>query len=319
MSDLLHVLSKKSGLPIDDLLKLIQTAPRRYKEFEIPKRNGGMRLIAQPARELKLIQRIFVKEYLENLPVHHCAKAYRGGMSIRDNAAPHAGTSPILKLDFKEFFPSIRSEDWEEYCVRTKILSDKDIIRSSLILFRKPKDQRILRLSIGAPSSPILSNILLMPLDEFISSEAEKRGITYTRYADDMTFSGQRIGMLKDMVEVVRSATRKIKHPQLTLNDEKTTFITTAHRRVITGVTLANDGTLSLGRDKKRLLHARVHHASVGALTGEDLKQLAGELAFVKVVEPHFLTVLCAKYGAAVIKKIQSVPDIPSEPEQADD
>lgn len=252
MSVLLSMLSAETGLVEGDLLKIIRTAPRRYKTFQIPKRSGGMREIAQPAREVKLLQRAIVGRVLANLPIHNAARAYRQGLSIRDNASPHSGNSPILKMDFKDFFPSIRSADWEQYCARNAVLGAEDIRYTSQILFRRVKGEHLLKLSIGAPSSPSLSNILLFDFDGLVAGEAAKRGIFYTRYADDMTFSGQRIGMLKDMVKVVEHSARHIERPKLVVNIEKTTFVSASMRRTVTGVVLANDGTLSLGRIKKK-------------------------------------------------------------------
>src|SRR5690349_9067277 len=151
------MLSAETGLVQHDLDRIIKTAPRRYKVFEIPKRNGGMREIAQPARELKLLQRVLVEKLLAQLPIHDAARAYRVGMSIRDNAAPHCGGGPILKMDFRDFFPSIRSTDWEAYCAEHNLLTPEDRKIASAIFFRRRKGERVLRLSIGAPSSPSLS------------------------------------------------------------------------------------------------------------------------------------------------------------------
>lgn len=306
MSDLFAKLAAHSGLVDADLNRIIRTAPRRYKVFEIAKRSGGTREIAQPARELKLLQRILMEQILADLPIHEAARAYRKGFSIRDNAAPHAGAGPILKMDFQDFFPSIRSSDWEDYCQINNLLNSIDRQISSQILFRRAKGERILKLSIGAPSSPMLCNILLFPFDEFVSQAAVHRGIKYTRYADDMTFSGQRIGMLKDMLKVVEDGIRHLRHPRLKLNAEKTTFITTQHRRIVTGVTLTNDGSLSLGRDRKRLMSAQVHHASLGKLSSHEVIKLAGHLAFANVVEPDFLIRLRERYGSGIIDRIQS-------------
>ncbi len=305
MSSILRTLAVESGLSHPDLLRVIATAPARYKVFTIPKRSGGEREIAQPAREVKALQRILVSEILSYLPIHDAAAAYRVGRSIRDNAAAHAGQGPILKMDFRDFFPSIRSEDWESYAQKQTNLSNDDIRICSQIFFRRRPKERILRLSIGAPSSPILSNILLYEFDEIVSNEARRRQISYTRYADDMTFSGQRIGMLKDMFQVVQMASKKSDGPRLSINEDKTVYATTAVRRTVTGVVLANSGALSLGHERKRLMSAKVHYAKQGKLDKEALEALAGELAFAKVVEPDFLLRLAEKYGHDTILLIQ--------------
>lgn len=305
MIDVLALLSAQTGLSGDDLARIVRTAPSRYKVFEIPKRTGGMREIAQPARELKFIQRIIVRTILADLPVHSAARAYRQGMSIRDNAMVHSGHGPILKMDFENFFPSIRATDWLNYCRTNAVLDQQNAELTARLLFRRKRGERLLKLSIGAPSSPMLSNLLLYQFDELVSAGAAKRGIQYTRYADDMTFSGQRIGMLRDMLQVVPDVARQIKRPRLKVKPEKTTFVTTSTRRVVTGVTLSNDGTVGLGHRRKRLIRAKVHHAALGKLSSEEMLILAGELAFVNVVEKEFLDRLRVKYGDSIIDTIR--------------
>lgn len=92
-----------------ELIVLIATASSRYKVHYIEKRSGrGRRLIAQPTREIKFLQRMLVKHELGALPIHEAAMAYRAGLSIADHARPHAGGRYLLKLDFKDFFPSIK-------------------------------------------------------------------------------------------------------------------------------------------------------------------------------------------------------------------
>jgi RNA-directed DNA polymerase len=306
MSELLHILSADTGLAESDLIRIIESAPRRYKTFFIPKRSGGLREIAQPARELKLLQRVLMQRVINFLPVHPAARAYRSGLSIRDNALPHAGDKPILKMDFVDFFPSIRSLDWERYCHDNKILSNEDLTISSSILFRRLKGERVFKLSIGAPSSPALSNVLMYEFDKRVWAESEKRKINYTRYADDLTFSGQRAGMLRDMIGEVGRITRRIEYPSLRVNVDKTTFITSSRRRTVTGVILTNDGKLSLGRDRKRLISSKIHYASLGKLDAEQTQELAGQLAFANVVEPDFIARLEHRYGD-VINRVQKI------------
>lgn len=305
MSMLLPTLASWLGLGEVDLLRLIETAPKRYKVFYVPKRSGGIREIAQPAREVKALQRVLVDQFLHNLPVHSAATAYKSGASIAHNARAHAGNGPILKMDFRDFFPSIRSSDWSAYCRDTKIFEERDIAFTENILFRKAKGEKVLKLSIGAPSSPLISNALLYKFDEIVQREADRRNINFTRYADDLTFSGQRVGMLKDMIDVVHHAMREIRTPRLQLNEQKTTFVTTANRRFVTGVVLSNSGEIGLGHSRKRTISAKVHHATLGKLDGRQLSELSGLLSFANVIEPEFLTRLETKYGVAAIDRIR--------------
>ena len=109
MTSLLRLLSAETGIGLLDVQRTLLRAPVRYKVYSIPKRNGNRRIIAQPAREVKRLQRALMKVLLSKLPIHEAATAYRKGRSTLDNARAHAENGPILKLDLKNFFPSIRS------------------------------------------------------------------------------------------------------------------------------------------------------------------------------------------------------------------
>jgi RNA-directed DNA polymerase len=102
--ELIRSLSFDLGMLPIQLEQIIRTAPLRYKVFEIPKRDGSPRIVAQPAREVKAIQRWLVKDLSTILPVHSAATAYQKGTSIKINADRHARSNFILKMDFKNFF-----------------------------------------------------------------------------------------------------------------------------------------------------------------------------------------------------------------------
>ena len=111
MSRIVKLLSLETGLSEFAVRRIMQTAPHRYKVFYIPKRNGSMRRIAQPSKEVKLLQRVMVEKFLQFMPIHPAATAYNAGCSIVKNAKIHASDGPILKMDFKDFFPSIKKSD----------------------------------------------------------------------------------------------------------------------------------------------------------------------------------------------------------------
>ena len=200
MSNLLERLSNDLALPPRDLLYLVKSAPYRYKVYEIAKRAPGKkRTIAQPARELKPLQYWVMKNVLAAFPIHPAAIAYRKGKSILDNAAPHAAHGYLCKLDFRNFFPSIKSTHFEKFMRLNPLAAmwtEEEIGYLSRILFWRRKRENVLQLSIGAPSSPLLSNILLYNFDLKVTTLCARRGITYTRYADDLSLFYERIGDL---------------------------------------------------------------------------------------------------------------------------
>ncbi|MCC0004236.1 MAG: RNA-directed DNA polymerase [Methylobacteriaceae bacterium] len=305
----MDLLILETGLGERDVRAIAATAPIRYKTYEIEKRNGGKRLISQPARELKALQRVIVNEVLDKLPVHPAATAYRPSLSIKDNAKPHTVSGAILKLDFKDFFPSLREVDWESYCKQHNIFeTPEDIHLSSRILFHRKKTASTLRLAIGAPSSPTLSNVLMFELDTHISKLVASDGITYTRYADDMTFSAPRAWNLVGTLRKVRKLLRDTASPRLQLNTDKTVLVTKKYRRVVTGLVISDDQRVSLGHERKRLLRAAVYRFIQGKLSIREQARLAGNLAFAYSIEPEFIQRLEDRYGTSTITDIKRAP-----------
>jgi RNA-directed DNA polymerase len=306
MRDIARILAIETGLREEIVRRIMVTAPVRYKTYTIPKRNGKPRLISQPAREVKLLQRALVEVLLKPLPIHPCATAYRTGLSIVDNARPHAGHRPIIKMDLKEFFPSIRGGDWVAYCKDTGCLVDEgDIGLTTSLLFQRRRGSHLLQLAIGAPSSPMISNLLMHEFDKRVLAAVSRDRVAYTRYADDMTFSAPRTGYLTGVIKAVATVIRQIAYPKLDINSDKTTYITTKYHRTVTGLTLANDGRVTIGRDQKRGLRAAVHHALTGKASRQEVEALAGMLAYVNAVEPQYLEVLRGKYGEGAMARIQ--------------
>ncbi|HFG0985183.1 TPA: reverse transcriptase domain-containing protein, partial [Klebsiella pneumoniae] len=109
-----------------------------------------------------------------------------------------------------------------------------------------------LSLSVGAPSSPLISNVIMYLFDDSFTNFCQQREITYSRYADDLTFSTHHKNALFDLPNEVRHFLNKEYQNRITLNERKTVFTSRAHNRHITGVTLTTQGSLSIGRERKR-------------------------------------------------------------------
>lgn len=306
MSRLVSFLSAATGLTEPDVQRIIARAPDSYKHYLIDKRRGGKRLISQPAKEVKALQRVLAQR-LGHLRIHDAATAYRVGYSIKQNAERHAANGPILKYDFEDFFHSILARDWLVYCREYAIFSEfEDVLMSARLFFHRRPGSDKLRLAIGAPSSPWLSNVLMYEFDERITEIVAKDKVTYTRYADDLTFSARRTGYLTVVDRALRKLIKEMDSPSLKINEEKTLLATTKYRRVVTGLVLADDGRVTIGRDRKRIIRARVHHALKGINTAEDNARLAGLLSFVQDIEPGYITRLNETYGVDVMHMLRS-------------
>lgn len=303
-------LSEKLLISVEELKAFVNTAPYRYKVYLIPKRNGrGFRVIAQPTDVLKLMQRMALESHLEGLPVHECATAYKNGVGIKDNARVHVKNEYLLKMDFSDFFPSIGPNDLIQHVRKYKgKVSREDAYALKKLFFwaRKKDPGHVHRLSIGAPSSPFISNTLLYDFDCKIVEECSRLGITYTRYADDLTFTTNNRGVLFGVPALVESICKAVEYPSLKVNSEKTVFSSKKNNRHVTGLVLTNDNKISLGHEKKRYIRSLIYRYSLGGMSNDEVLSLKGMLAFARHMEPSFFQAAIRKYGEPVISSIMS-------------
>jgi RNA-directed DNA polymerase len=281
-----------AAFPISEreAMLLISTAPRRYKVHLIEKRNGrGNRTIAQPTAELKAIQRLLIGTLLKDLPIHPAAMAYRPKLGIKNHAELHAAKRYLLKLDFENFFPSIKIDDFQKHLTIHSGLAGEDVRAISRLLFRYDKEVGSLILSIGAPSSPFISNTIMYEFDSIVADFCESKQITYSRYADDLAFSTDIPHQLDSAQSFVRKLCAGLLFPRVKLNEGKTVFTSKKFRRQLTGLSLNNEGVVSLGRERKREIRAMAHRYSLGMLSAEQVGRLRGLLSFASSVEPEFL------------------------------
>jgi RNA-directed DNA polymerase len=298
------------GLPAPTLRRLANTAPHRYKVYAIPKRSGrGMRVIAQPAKEVKAVQRWLIANDLKWMPLHPAATAYVPGASIRANARLHLHNRFLLKADFEDFFPSIKEADLrahiERYVPNRYSLNEIEFLCRMLLWRAKPGSP--LEVCIGAPSSPHLSNSVMYEFDLAVANHCQPLGVCYSRYADDVALSSNVPNVLEPLTDFLRTELRRLSYPKLKLNEPKTVFTSKKFRRSVTGLVLANQGYVSLGRERKRLLSAMVHRFSVGRLNGRERTRLAGFLAFAQDVEPMFLQRLEKRYSVEVVNQARGI------------
>jgi RNA-directed DNA polymerase len=305
---ILEDLASKLLINTAELVSFVNTAPYRYKVYSIPKRSGrGVRVIAQPTDVLKVMQRMVLDSYLKGLPVHECATAYRDGVSIRENASVHLGSKYLLKMDFSDFFPSIGPADLISHIKRHRgSVLREDAYAIKKIFFWARKKDPVHRLSIGAPSSPFISNTLMYEFDCKIFDECSRKGVKYTRYADDLTFTTNARGVLFELHDVVSRVCAEIAYPTLRINTEKTVFSSKGNNRHVTGLVLTNDDKISLGRERKRYFRSLIHKYSLGGMASEEIYALKGRLAFARHVEPAFYSAVIQKYGAELIASIMA-------------
>lgn len=304
---LIETLAKQSGVSEARLNVIANTASRRYKVYEIPKRAGGTRIIEHPSRELKAIQRWIVKTVFDLFPIHKCATAYKKGTSIKINAERHRYTNYTTRYDFLGFFPSFRQERLSLFLSTQNAasefgLSEQDIEFIGNMICRNG------RLTIGAPSSPTVSNAMMYAFDQSFANFCDQRDIVYTRYADDLFLSSKKPHSLGGLEDEIRRINRSVEHLALRINHQKTAYLSRKYGRRVTGIVITPDRKLSIGRDRKREIKALVHRWLNGKLPPYKFAYMRGLLAFASDVEPDFEARLKKKYGEQAIHRILHDP-----------
>lgn len=220
---------------------------RYYREKKIPKRFGGVRCLMIPDSGLKAVQRRILKHILSERPVSSCACAYRKGVGIRDNAAAHVGQERVLKLDIEDFFGSITSSAVYGLAFPGTLFPPP--VRGLLTALCCCKG----RLPQGSPASPAISNLVMKPFDDSMDLWCRQRGIRYSRYCDDMTFSGS-----FEPGEVIRKVQSYLSELGMRLNRRKTGVYAKNCRQEVTGITVNQKAQLS--KDYRRKLRQECYY-----------------------------------------------------------
>jgi RNA-directed DNA polymerase len=221
-------LSELVGYKKEYLKKAALHTSYYYRDFEITKKNGKKRPISEPLPSLKEIQIWILKNILENVPVSPFAKAYKPKTSLIENLKFHKNQPKVFTLDLENFFLSIKIETVEKVFLEL----DYSKMVSNLLAKLCTRDNALPQ---GAPTSPYLSNLIFNEADAIISDFCKKEKIRYTRYADDLSFSGN-----FDENGLLDKVTDTIENLNLHINKSKTKLMTPNTRQTVTGI-VVND------------------------------------------------------------------------------
>ena len=208
---------------------------RRCKTFRLRKKHGGYREITAPKGGLRGILNalnILLQTYDEPTP---WAFGFVCGRSVVDNARPHVGKRYILNLDLKDFFPTITRQQVAD-CLMAEPFGFSSLaakLVSGLATVRTKNNEEVL--AQGFATSPTLSNFICRELDKEIASIATAQGITFTRYADDLTFSAD-ADILRPQGELVQQVKTIVERYGFRLNEEKTHLQRRGRRQEVTGL-----------------------------------------------------------------------------------
>jgi RNA-directed DNA polymerase len=247
-------------ISLKQMLKIINRRDRKYKTFSIPKKSGGSRTITAPSDDLKLIQKWLNVALQGIFTPHSCATGFILGRSVVTNAAMHTGKKYVFNIDLKDFFPSVKESRVRAVLHKTNPFR---LHQDGAALIARLRCRRY-ALPQGAPTSPVLSNAVCMKLDRRLYQLSKKLECTYSRYADDITFSSdknlfdQRFYLLIE--EIITSEGFQI-HPgkvRLQCNNVWNGHQIIRQRQEVTGV-VVNEKT-NVSRHYVRLLRAILHN-----------------------------------------------------------
>ncbi len=252
-----------------------------YKQWEIPKKNGGKRLISSPISTLKIIQRRIYERLLLALPVHEASFGFVPHRSIVDNAALHVAKPCVVCVDIKSCFPSVKYP----LVVSTLLRELKDILQPNTIRLVAEICSAEGGLPIGASTSPVILNLVLKKTDTILTAHAKKLGCSYSRYADDMTFSGD-----NETTKLIGIAKGTLSRIGLNLDPKKTNIFRRGRRQCCTGLVI--NEKVNVNRVYLRRLRAEVHRLSKGKTPtwmGEPdtPEAVIGRINFVNSVSPE--------------------------------
>ena len=259
---------RSNGSHFDDL----------YKEWKIPKKSGGDRDIASPNKNLKRLQRRLIVSLSSFCDAHESAHGFVAEKGILSNASQHVGKKIVANIDIANFFPNTsRKLVFQALLRESQLPADVCGFISEICL-------RNGGLPAGAPTSPLIGNIVLKRFDDVMSKSLKSANVNYTRYADDITISSD-----DEVSGYVGFAEKLLRQSGYSLNKKKTNFFRQGRRQMVTGLSV--NSKVNVPRRIRRNLRAAIHSRSLGKETTwkgrtVDDQVLDGLCAFVKSINP---------------------------------
>lgn len=279
--DLDTLFNQLEGIDYLDFIHCVNfnpTEPYNYKKYTIPKPNGQKRPVEEPKGYLKEIQKALIPIF-EQFPLTGCCYSKKGSSAI-DHAGHHHGTGDVVvKMDIKKFYPNVKFENFEYALNKTHHAFLSDELREILLTaaqFCFIRKGGSLVLPTGSPTSPIIANIVATPLDNELNGLAYTSNMQYTRYMDDLIFSGNHYpsGLQKNVNTIVKNYGFHINH------EKSKILYRNNDQQCITGVVINGNG---IPKSYKRNLRA-----ILDLYARENLPldaELRGKLAYVKSVD----------------------------------
>lgn len=257
-----------------------------YEEIIIKKKNKSLRYLNEPSPILKSIQKRILKNVLEEKMISKCAYAYKKGLSTILNAKNHVGCKVILKLDIENFFDNINFYKVYNSCFNERLYPKKlGMLLTNLCVYNDMLPQ-------GSPTSGYISNIVLRDFDCNIDAYCKDKNINYTRYSDDMTFSGD-----FDIRKLIKYVNELLYKEGFRLNKSKIKVVLNTTRQQVTGIVV--NEKINLSKNYKRKIRQEVYYVlkygikshikkrNINLSCNRYLSMLLGKINYVLTVNPN--------------------------------
>ena len=306
---------QKNGLPkianVEDLAKVLDTSVSElrflayhrfvskishYIRYAIPKKSGGVRNISAPMPRLKSVQRAILDQLLSKVSISEFAHGFASEKSIVSNAKPHLKADIVVNMDLKDFFPTL---NYKRILGLIKKLGFSDQIAIILSLIcTEPIEEKVKidgeiffinegerLLPQGAPTSPMLTNIICYRMDQRMAGIARKLGFTFTRYADDMTFSGSE-ETRKNLKKLIWQTRAVIKDEGFNIHPDKTRIMANGNRKEVTGIVVNEKASVPRAKMKafRALLFQIEKDGPNGKKWGDSSDLMASIMGFARYV-----------------------------------
>jgi RNA-directed DNA polymerase len=289
--------TKEEEVGIDLLAKALGVTIAKLKNIEIKyqvefidKKSGGKRRLDKPCDDLKKMQNRIYQILLKRIPNHPSCTGFLPKKSIVHNAQRHAGKSVIIKLDIENFFTNTSATRVKRYFIKLGWNEEASQILTKLTTYSEGLPQ-------GAPTSPILSNLVNYSMDCGILALAKKYGFEYTRYADDITLSSDASENIKEVSKkIINKVKYVLKRKGYSLNKKKTRVFKHFQQQRVSGLIVnktkdGNETVPRVPRKLKKLIRAVEYHKKYPERVKKPPKikfteaELNGYLGFIKMVE----------------------------------
>jgi RNA-directed DNA polymerase len=313
-------LAARSGASYIELRRTVERHDVGYRNFHIRKRSGGRRYIQIPPDDLMRAQRWLSEHVLARIPPHSRSFAFSKKASIMRCAAQHSGARWLIKMDVSAFFGSISEIQvyrvflkagyqplvaFEFARLATYAPEQSSRYQRAAWVRRKPYEriwaygtERVGYLPQGAPSSPMLSNLVMHDIDADFEELAASHGLTYTRYSDDLSFSTRKEFDRLRAKQLIASVTRRLAASGLRVNKKKTTVVPPNSRKIVLGLLVNGDEPRLTKEFRSSLrqhlyymnrLGPRAHAVKRGFDTISGLyNHVLGLINYAKMVEPEY-------------------------------